>query len=286
MTENRFDRSEKLFGKKGQDRIRKTRIAVMGAGGLGSFVVMETALLGFGHIDVVDCECLSLSNRNRYVGARHSDPIPGSRKVELAVRHINLIDPEITAKPIHANILSSDAINAIKDADFVMGCVDNDGVRFFLNEACLAYRKPLIDMASGVPEPGVFGGHVVIVTGDCGCLDCLDILDKKEVRQFQLTPEMRENENAIYGVKHADLDEVGPSVAPMNGVVASLGVTALMALATGMSLPYKKLTYYGDSGKMHKKPWQKDPVSEQCYYCVNVQGQGGSANLERYFNKR
>ena len=56
MTEDRFDRNERLFGKDGQARLRRARIAVMGSGGLGSIVAVEIALLGVGAVDIVDCE--------------------------------------------------------------------------------------------------------------------------------------------------------------------------------------------------------------------------------------
>lgn len=283
MTENRFDRNERLFGKEGQVRIRKARIAIMGAGGLGSFAVAEAALLGFGQIDVVDHEVLSQSNCNRYLGAWHSDLESVPRKVDLAVRHIGLIDPEITATPIHANILSEAAVGALKAADYVIGCVDNDGVRFFLNKACLAYRKPLIDIASGVPEPNVFGGRVALVTGTRGCLHCLDLLDLDEVRRFFSAAELLENEAAVYGIEAVALNETGPSVVSMNGVVASLGVTALMAMVTGMDLRYTLLTYRGNRGTVSR---QQTEASEQCYYCTSVRGTGDRAGLERYFAAR
>ena len=92
MTEDRFDRNERLFGKEGQIRIRQTRIAVMGVGGLGSLVIAQTALLGVGSIVAVDREEVSISNRNRYFGVWHTDPIPGSPKVMLAKREV---DPKI-----------------------------------------------------------------------------------------------------------------------------------------------------------------------------------------------
>ena len=145
MSDDRFDRNELLFGKEGQEKLRSTRVLVMGAGGLGSHVIAQTALLGVGGIGIVDREELSLSNRNRYVGAWHTDPIPGKLKVKLARRHIHLIDPSIEVTAINDDIISEASLNALKQADLVFGCVDNDGVRFFLNEACLAYNKPLID---------------------------------------------------------------------------------------------------------------------------------------------
>ena len=282
MTENRFDRNERLFGKEGQARLRQTRIAIMGAGGLGSHVIAQCALLGVGGITVVDRQEVALSDRNRYVGVWHSDPIPGSSKVVLARRHVHLIDPAITVTLIEDDILSRAGLKAIEGADYVFGCVDNDGVRFFINEACVAYEKPLIDLASDVPEPGVFGGHVAIVTGNHGCLHCLDLLDPDEVRRYLSPAEMVENEAAVYGIETSALAEIGPSVVSVNGVVASLGVTAFMALVTGFQTSYTFQTYRGDRGDVTKKAIT---AREDCYYCSVVRGRGAQADLERYFQK-
>ncbi len=282
MIEDRFDRNERLFGKQGQARLRQTRLAVMGAGGLGSHVIAQMALLGVGNIATVDREDVSLSNRNRYIGVWHTDPIPGSSKVKLAKRHIHLIDPTITVTPIKDDILSAAGLRSIEEADFVFGCVDDDGVRFFINEACVAYQKPLIDLASDVPEPGVFGGHVAIVTGGKGCLHCLDLLDPDEVRRYLSSTELIENEAAVYGIQSSALAETGPSVVSVNGVVASLGVSAFMALVTGMQVSYTFQTYRGDRGVVTKKTMT---APEDCYYCSVVRGQGDRANLDRYFRK-
>lgn len=284
MNDNRFNRNERFFGKDGQARLRRTRIVIMGAGGLGSHTVAQTALLGIGAMDAVDREAITVSNRNRYIGVWHTDPIPGSRKVELAKRHVNLIDPEIEVAAIDDDILSPTALEALKKADFVFGCVDDDGARFFLNEACLAYGKPLIDLASDVPEPGRFGGHVAIVTGEHGCLHCMDggLLDPDDVRRFFSPCELIENEAAVYGIEAAALSETGPSVVSINGVVASLGVTAFMALATGMALPYNFLTYRGDRGIVSRKTMTG---TDDCYYCTVVRGLGDEAGLQRYFKK-
>lgn len=281
MSDGRFDRNERLFGKEGQMRLRRTRVLVAGAGGLGSHVVAQTALLGAGGVGAVDREELSRSNRNRYLGAWHTDPIPGTSKVALAHRHVQLIDPSIEITAIDDDIVSKASVEALKHADFVIGCVDNDGVRFFLNEACLAYEKRLIDLASDVPEPGVFGGRVAIITGGHGCLHCLDLLDPDEVRRFLSSTEMVENEAAAYGVRADALAETGPSVVSVNGVVASLGVTAFMVMATGMPpLPYSLLTYRGDLGTVTRRI---TTGVEGCYYCTSVRGMGDRANLDRYF---
>ena len=282
MTEDRFDRNERLFGKEGQAHLQQTRIAVMGVGGLGSHVIAQTALLGVGFIAMIDRQDIAISNRNRYVGVWHSDPIPGSPKAALAERHVHLIDPAIATMSIKDDILSVAAIRAIKAADYVFGCVDDDGVRFFLNEVCLAYEKTLIDLASDVPAPGVFGGHVAIVADGNGCLHCIDLLDPDEVRRYHSSSDMVENEAAVYGIEASALSGTGPSVVSVNGVVASLGVTAFMALATGMHLPYTYQTYRGDRGVVTRK---KTTEIKDCYYCAVIRGQGDRADVERYFRR-
>ena len=135
-------------------------------------------------------------------------------------------------------------------------------------------------MASDVPEPGIFGGHVVLITGEHGCLHCLDLLDQDEVRRFLSCTEMLENEAAVYGIKASALSETGPSVVSINGVVASLGVTAFMAMVTGLNLPYNFLSYRGDLGTVTRK---MTIGVEGCYYCTVVRGTGDQANLSRYF---
>ena len=114
MPDDRFDRNERLFGKDGQARLRKTQVLIMGAGGLGSHVIAQTALLGAGSIGTVDRQDLSLSNLNRYVGAWHTDPIPGTPKVELAERHVHLIDPSIEVTAINDEIVSDAALEALR----------------------------------------------------------------------------------------------------------------------------------------------------------------------------
>lgn len=297
MINERFDRNVRFFGKEGQERLCGMSILIAGVGGIGSHVVAQTALLGVGEISIVDRENLSLSNRNRYIGAWHKDKL-GTPKVKLAKRHVKMIDPNIKINAINNDIISREGLEALKDADFVFGCVDKDGVRFFLNEACTAYNKPFIDLASDAPDSNRFGGHIIFVDGEHGCLHCMseidnktglisekteDILDATEVRHYLSSPQMLKNEQAIYNIDREALSEIGPSVVSVNGVVASLGVTLFMAKATGLELPNRFFNYLGHLGIVSRK---KMGGFEGCYYCTGLRGQGDNANLDRYFNER
>lgn len=277
--DDRFDRNEGLFGKDGQERLRNTRVAVIGVGGLGTHVVQQLTLLGVGHLDLIDHEELSQSNRNRYVGVWRGDPIPGSNKVDLGRRLANLIDPSVGVSVVRDRFPSAAALDALRNADYVFGCVDSDGVRFVLNEACLAYRKPLFDLASDVPEPGCYGGRVAFV-GDKDCLVCRKVLDPPEVRRAHSPQSARENEAAVYGIDQRALDEAGPSVVSLNGVVASLGVIEFMAAVTEIREPYPHLDYRGDQGTVRRRKFAEN----DCYYCNNVRGKEDAADIGRYFS--
>ena len=281
-TDNRFDRNERLFGKEGQQALSRTRVAIVGVGGLGTHVVQQLALLGVGELTLIDHEELSASNRNRYIGAWHDDPIPGSFKVELGQRLSKLIDPSTKVSVISDRFPSSTALKALSDSDYVFGCVDSDGVRFVLNETCLAYKRPYFDLASDVPEPNYYGGRVTFVTGDNGCLYCRELLCETEVRRYLSTEEILDNEDAVYGIPRRNLDEIGPSVVSLNGVVASLGVTEFMAAVTGIRQPNNHLDYRGDRGTVGRRTVE---CPSDCYYCNEVKGQGDAAGIERYIRQ-
>jgi molybdopterin/thiamine biosynthesis adenylyltransferase len=281
-THDRFDRNERLFGAPGQQALRRARVAIVGIGGLGTHVVQQLALLGVGVLILIDHEDLSRSNRNRYIGAWHDDPVPGSPKVMLGRRLAQLIDPRIKVIPVYDSLLSSAGLAGIRESDYVLGCVDSDGVRFVLNEICLAYGKPLFDLASDAPQPGYYGGRVAVVWGDSGCLHCRGLLDDEDVRRFLSTDEILENEASVYGIDRRALDEAGPSVVSVNGVIASLGVTEFMAAVAGIRAPHLHLNYRGDRGTVSPR---QDERAADCYYCNIVKGQGDAAGFERYFVK-
>jgi molybdopterin-synthase adenylyltransferase len=277
--DERFARSIALFGSEGQQRLRAASAAVVGAGGLGSFVLMELALLGLGRLFPIDDEDLSNSNRNRYVGAWHDDPAPGSAKVNLAGRHIHLIDPRIRLVPIAKSLFSEEAFAAIREADYVFGCLDDDGPRLVLNELCAAYEKPLFDLASDVPEPGIYGGRICAAWDGTACPYCLGEIDIKAAQRYLASDAERENEDAIYGIQRGVLGETGPSVVSINGVVASLAVTEFMVAVTGMRKPALLMTYRGHDSIVTKL---REPPSHDCYYCKGLRGQGAKADVERY----
>jgi hypothetical protein len=281
---DRFDRNERLFGAAGQKALRAATVTVIGVGGLGTHVVQQLALLGVGALRLVDSEDLDVTNRNRYVGARHDDPIPGTPKVDIGARIVRDIDPGIAVTTVAKSLLSAEAFTAVKQADFVFSCVDSDGIRLVLVELCAAYSKPLFDLATDVPprapgDPLRYGGRVVFANGQC-CPLCLDQLEIAEAQLELAGPNARAERDQLYGIDRRDLaDDVGPAVVSMNGVVASLAVTEFMVEVTGLRRANHMVTYRGHHGGVSVA---NDAPAPGCYYCTRVRGRGGAADVERY----
>lgn len=279
----RFDRNERLFGKAGQKKIAETTLAIVGVGGLGTHVAQQSALLGSKRITLIDGEEFDETNRNRYVGADHIDPVPGMLKVNLSERIIKRIDPAIEVIKVPAFLRSEAAFDAIKRAGFAIGCVDSEGARLVLNELCSAYNIPYIDLATDI-HPGksiTYGGRVFVNVDGNGCLICMGELDTAEASLDLQSPGERANRRAIYGIDKQNLAAVGPSVVSINGVIASLGVTEFMVMVTGLRAPKRKISYYGHTGKMSLS---QDEPSGDCYYCNAIRGTGEKANVERYLS--
>ncbi len=285
MSNTRFDRNLLFFGKEGQERLFDASVAVVGIGGLGSHVVQQLALLGVGRLILIDSEELDDTNRNRYIGVRHDDLVPGTPKVAIGERLAHEINPHIEVSAIAQPLASQLSFKAIiGESDLVFGCLDNDGARLILNELCLAYDKPFFDLASGIDvEKGHYGGRVCVQWNGNGCLICHEVLDPVEAGLDLLSDRQRRDREAIYGVPVDTLGAAGPSVVSINGVVASIGVTEFMLAVSGVrSEPRSVLTYHGDRGVVLVK---SAPRKSRCYFCSTIRGKGDDAEVQRYLSE-
>lgn len=282
--DQRFDRNIRFFGKEGQDKLASSRLAVVGVGGLGTHVLQQAALLGVGRFGLIDSEELDETNLNRYVGAHHDDPIPGTPKVDIGERMVTSINPEIEVNKVFDSLVSESAFNEIIHADYVFGCLDREGARLVLSELCTAYDRPYFDLASDISsgESLIYGGRVFVSWQGNGCLVCCGVLDVAEAQADLSGPEGKRNRDALYGVKRDLLDQVGPSVVSINGVVASLAVTEFMVAVTGIRAPNRLSTYYGHSGKVTVS---SDAPATDCYYCQGMRGRRDAAGLQEYIRK-
>jgi molybdopterin-synthase adenylyltransferase len=276
---NRFGRQIAFFGKEGQKKLAQIKVCVVGAGGLGSHVVQQLAFLGISRIVIIDHDPLSDSNFNRLIGVHYDDKI-GTPKVDILNRLVKTIDPSISVVTVPDLVNTAKATKILLECNYVIGCVDNDGARLFLNELCLAYNLPYLDLATEIHAGNVeYGGRIVFVNEDAGCLVCMDEIDQQEAAKFLRSKEWKQDHNNVYGVAKNDLNGSGPSVVTLNGIIASMGCTELMLHATGLRNANKKVSYYGTSGVTRKTNEHK----AGCYFCDVVRSTKNKVNIEKYF---
>lgn len=265
---NRYERQERLFGKEGQEKLGRTHVVIVGVGGIGSHVAQQLAHLGVGNITFIDDDKLEDTNLNRLIGVYDNDKI-GTPKVEIIERLIKQINPNLAVNSIPDTVVSKAGFEALKNGDFIFGCVDNDGVRSFINEVAQAFEIPYLDVATGIdPEDMDYGGRMIFINGEC-CLYCLNEIDHEEVRIYFESPEAKNDREEIYGINKDDLGDSGPSVVNLNGILASLATTEFMIYMTGLRKPKKFLNYNGKMGTLNNRT---DNPNEGCYYCNSVRG--------------
>lgn len=130
----------KDIGVEGQERIRQGRVLVVGAGGLGSPVLMYLAAAGVGTIGIVDGDVVDLSNLQRQI--IHTTPDLGHSKVASASEKMRAINPHVNVVEHPVFMDASNALQLIADYDFIVDATDNFAVKFLINDACVMAGKP------------------------------------------------------------------------------------------------------------------------------------------------
>lgn len=129
-------------GEEGQEKLLAARVLVVGAGGLGSPLLMYLAAAGIGTLGVVDDDKVDLTNLQRQIV--HSTANVGVAKVKSALLTLAGINPEIRVTPHALRLDASNAAGLVGEYDVVCDGSDNFATRFLLNDACYFGRKPLV----------------------------------------------------------------------------------------------------------------------------------------------
>ena len=130
----------KDVGVEGQEKIRNGKVLVVGAGGLGAPVALYLAAAGVGTIGIVDGDVVDLSNLQRQV--IHFTGDVGHPKVESARDKMLAINPNVKVNTIREFLMADNALDIIKDYDFIVDGTDNFPVKFLINDACVMAGKP------------------------------------------------------------------------------------------------------------------------------------------------
>jgi adenylyltransferase/sulfurtransferase len=134
-------------GGPGQARLKDASVLVIGAGGLGSPLLMYLAAAGVGRIGVMDDDAVDLSNLQRQV--IHATERIGHPKAASAEQTLRAINPHVAVERMEERITADNALETIRSYDIVADGCDNFATRYLVSDACFFARKPLVSAAVG-----------------------------------------------------------------------------------------------------------------------------------------
>lgn len=147
LTETQIDRYSRHLsltqvGENGQHRLLRSKVLLIGAGGLGCPAALYLAAAGIGTLGVVDADVVDLSNLQRQVLHRTSDV--GRAKVDSAARSVRDLNPDTVVEALPVRLGPENAIDIIKRYDVVIDGTDNFDTKYQVNDAAYFAGKPVV----------------------------------------------------------------------------------------------------------------------------------------------
>lgn len=163
--EDRYSR-QRLISGWDQEKIARSRILVAGAGALGNEVLKNLALIGIGHIVVIDFEKIELPNLSRSVLFGNEDI--GKPKAVAACDALQRLNPEVAVTAIHGDLEYDLGLGLIRECELILGCLDSIYARWSLNRSCWRAGRPWIN--AGINA--TVGEVSLHVPGQGPCYEC------------------------------------------------------------------------------------------------------------------
>jgi adenylyltransferase/sulfurtransferase len=155
------------LGWKGQRKLSKSKVAVVGVGGLGTVSSLYLTLAGVGHLRLIDQDTVETPNLHRQILYSLDDlHYP---KVEVAAERLQKFNPLLEAEPVSENLNAGNVEKLLTGVDVVVDGLDNMMTRYLLNRTCVKLKVPYVFGAA----IGIEGNLSVFAPPETGCLECL-----------------------------------------------------------------------------------------------------------------
>jgi adenylyltransferase/sulfurtransferase len=231
------------------DYLRNAYALVVGAGALGNEVLKNLALLGWGHVIVVDMDAIEASNLARAVLFRLEDVGPESYKAAVAAQRVREINPELDVLPVVGTVQESLGLGVFRRMDVVFGCLDNLQARLDVSKACWRTLTPYIDGGLG----GINGDVQTFVPPYTACYGCTVTAAERRFAGER---------DSCLEVKLSGPKPVIPTAPTISSVVAGWQAQVAAKHLHGRSVPAgKRIAIFGDCDLVE---WNNITPSEHC----------------------
>ena len=155
------------FGEEGQERLLRGRVLVIGAGGLGSPALLYLAAAGVGHLGIADNDAVDLTNLQRQI--LHSTDDIGRMKVHSGGDSLSALNPDMHLVTHQIRFTADNALDLLKDYDFIIDATDNLPSKFLIADACFLAGRPYSH--AGILE--YYGQTLTVLPGETACYRCI-----------------------------------------------------------------------------------------------------------------
>lgn len=246
-TEDRFDRF-RLIGWWDQERLRRAKVLVVGAGALGNEIVKNLALLGCGNLLIADLDRIENSNLSRSVLYRGTDV--GKPKAEQAAKSALEIYPEITVHAFRGDVVNQLGLGAYRWADLVIAGLDNREARLSINRNCWRVNRPWIDGAIEQIQ-----GCARVFVPDGPCYECT-----MSERDWQ---SLRKRRSCNLLTRQEMLSGRTPTTPTISSIIAGMQCQEAVKLLHGLpTIAGKGWIFEGLSGDSYLVEYQR---KHECY---------------------
>jgi adenylyltransferase/sulfurtransferase len=165
----RYDRQIMIgeIGEEGQKKLKRSRVAIAGGGGLGSPIAIYLAAAGIGMIRMIDHDQVALSNLNRQI--LHWEEDIGRKKVDSASSKLRKLNSTVNIEAMAETITESNVSQLVHGCDIIVDAMDNLPTRYVLNRCAMEKKMPFFHGA----VHGFEGRAMTILPGETACLRCL-----------------------------------------------------------------------------------------------------------------
>ena len=237
-----------------QDKLANAKILVVGAGALGNEVLKNLALLGIGYVWLTDFDRIEESNLTRSVLFRSRDR--GRSKAEAAADALRDMNPDMTVCAREANIITDVGLGVFREADVVIGCLDNREARLWVNRSCWKVNTPWID--GGIQE--INGVAKVFSPPDGACYECAMTENDYRLINLRYSCPLLKQEDILAGKV--------PTAPTISSMIGGLQTQEALKLLHGMpAASGEALVYNGAANQFYRTKYQhrEDCLSHDTY---------------------
>jgi len=232
-----------------QGLLENLKVFVCGLGGNGALIFDSLLALGIGSRDgwikACDPDTLEASNLPRITYAYPEEV--GMSKAEIAQVHADNRAPGLNVSCYDESIENEKMQDTLKEANIIIGAIDNDGARLILNGLAARYTIPYLDLGTEIIPDGskyeAIGQVQTFIPGKTGCLMCSGAIDPSEAALDTMSEENKAQYERVGYIRGTD-ETPTPSVLHLNGVTSHLAISQLIRLIFDDGLKGKEYLHY------------------------------------------